>query len=165
MKKMIPILLILLLLSACGTQPTMETINDSLVGETPAVAKTLQVSLPENAAKPVMETDGGARLYDCGNYTLTTQTLPGGDLNGTLQSLTGFPTSDLAHMKTQQQGMDRYDCVWTTMGETGTQVCRGVILDDGNYHYAVTVQADATQSGSLREQWKQVLQSVTVKTD
>ena len=104
-------------------------------------------------------------LYDCGDYVLTTQIMQGGDLDSTLRQLTGFSGDDLAHMKTKQQGIDRYDCVWTAVGESGEQVCRAVILDDGSYHYTVAVMADATKTGGLNEQWRSVLNSVKLKTD
>ena len=164
MKKLLPIVLLVLMLMGCGAQPVFETVDDLQVNATEP-AKELQVDLPEEAASPVMEGDGGSRLYDCGDYVLTTQVLSGGDLDATLRQITGFATGDLAHMKTKQQGMDRYDCVWTAVGETGEQVCRAVVLDDGSYHYAVAVMADAADSGALTEQWREVLNSVKVKTD
>ena len=165
MKKLIPIVLCVLLLAGCGAQPTFETVNDLLPSGTPEPAKELVVSLPQEAATPAMEGENGVCLYECEDYVLTTQVLPGGDLDATLQQLTGFTTGDLAHMKTKQQGMDRYDCVWTAASETGEQVCRAVVLDDGSYHYAVAVMAEAAVSGDLTGQWQSVLRSVQVKTD
>lgn len=165
MKKLIPIVLLVLMLMGCGAQPVFETVDDMPVTGTPEPAKELQVDLPEEAASPAMEGENGVCLYECEDYVLTTQVLTGGDLDTTLRQLTGFATADLAHMKTKQQGIDRYDCVWTAMGESGEQVCRAVVLDDGSYHYAVAVMADAADSGKLTEQWRQVLNSVKIKTD
>ena len=165
MKKLLPIILTVLMLAGCGVQTTFETVDDLPVSGTPSPAKELELSLPKEAASPVMEGESGAYFYDCGDYVLTTQTLQGGDLDGTLRQLTGFSGDDLAHMKTKQQGMDRYDCVWTAVGESGEQVCRAVVLDDGCYHYTVSVMADAESAGGLAQQWQQVLSSVKIKTD
>lgn len=165
MKKLILFLLILLMLTGCAAQPTFETVDDLPVSQTAAPAKNLQISLPKNAAAPTMESEDGACFYDCGDYTLTTQIVPSGDLSGTLQQLTGFMTDNLSHMKTKQQNAERYDCVWTAAGEGGDTVCRAVVLDDGVYHYAVTVMADAEKSGQLLDQWKNILSSVSLSTD
>lgn len=165
MKKLLLLSLTLLMLTGCAARPTFETVDDLPVNGTPEPAKELQLSLPEEAASPVMEGENGSCLYDCEDYILTTQVLPGGDLDATLRQLTGFATADLAHMKTKQQGADRYDCVWTAVGESGEQVCRAVVLDDGSYHYAVAVMADATKSGALTEQWQKVLNSVKLNID
>lgn len=165
MKKLLPIVLLVLLLTGCAAQPTFETVDDLPVNATPGPAKELQVELPKQATSPTMEGEDGVCLYECEDYILTTQVLPGGDLDATLRQLTGFATADLAHMKTKQQGLDRYDCVWTAVGESGEQVCRAVVLDDGSYHYTVAVMADADKSGDLTEQWRTVLNSVQIKTD
>ena len=165
MKKLIPIILCVLMLMGCSVQPTFETVDDLPADGTPAPAKQLQISLPKEAATPVMEGEAGVCLYDCGDYLLTTQTLSGGDLDATMRQLTGFTVSDLSHMKTKQQNLDRYDCVWTAIGESGEQVCRAVVLDDGSYHYAVTVMADAQKAGDLLPKWQSLLRSVQLSID
>ncbi len=165
MKKFLLLVLVLLMLTGCGAQTVFETVDDLPVSGTTAEAKELLLSLPKEAASPVMQGDDGACLYDCGAYTLTTQVLPAGDLNGTLEKITGFTGENLSHMKTRQQNLDRYDCVWTCAGEGSDLVGRGVVLDDGAYHYAVTVMTDAQQAGELLSQWNTLLSSVKLSTD
>ena len=58
---------------------------------------------------------------------------------------------DAEIVKTVQDGQDRYDFVWTAAGEDGLQLGRACILDDGNYHYALTTMAQEETSGQLRE--------------
>lgn len=165
MKKLLLLVLILLMLTGCTAQPTFETVDDLPVSGQTVTAKELLLSLPKEAASPTMEGTDGACLYDCGEYTLTTQVLPAGNLDGTLQTITGFTGANLSHMKTKQQSLDRYDCVWTAAGEGGDVVGRAVVLDDGAYHYAVTVMADAEYAGELLGQWNTLLRSVKVSTD
>lgn len=164
MKKLLLLVLMLLMLTGCAAQPTFETVDDLPVSGQTAQAKELLLSLPDDAASPAMESEDGACLYDCGEYTLTTQVLPAGNLDGTLQTITGFTGANLSHMKTKQQSLDRYDCVWTAAGEGGDTVGRAVVLDDGAYHYAVTVMADAEHAGALLPQWKAILSSVQLGT-
>lgn len=165
MKKLFLIALAVLMLSGCGSQPVFETVDDLPVSGEPAQAKEIVVSLPKGASVPTLEGENNACLYDCGDYILTTHVFSGGDIDGTLQMLTGFPGANLSHMKTKQQNMDRYDCVWTAAGENGEEVGRAVVLDDGAYHYAVSVLADAELAGELLGQWKTVLNSVKLSTD
>ena len=40
------------------------------------------------------------------------------------------------------------------------QVGNAVILDDGNFHYAVSVMADADQAAKLEDTWQHILDSV-----
>ena len=165
MKKLLLIALAVLMLSGCTSQPVFETVDDLPVSGESAQAKEIILSLPKEASIPTLEGEDGACLYDCGDYILTTHIFSGGDLDGTLQQLTGFPGANLSHMKTKQQNLDRYDCVWTAAGENGEEVGRAVVLDDGVYHYAVSVLADAKAAGELLEQWKTVLKSVKLSTD
>ena len=165
MKKWIALLLTALLLCGCGAQPTFETVddNDSLVVS--ATSREILLDLPKEAAKPTMESAFGDCLYLCDGYTLSVQTLSGGDLGRTISAITGYPEGQLHPVQTKTADAARYDLVWTAAGEGGDQIGRAVILDDGVSHYAVTVMADADKSGKLREVWQDLLGSVTLSTD
>ncbi len=165
MKKIIAVLALGLLLTGCGGQQTLETVLDTY--ETPAAqARQVELLLPEDAA---LATIGGAdtgRLYLCDGYSVTVQTMGAGDLDRTLRQATGFAKEQLTVMETHVGDITRYDCVWSALGEEGEQTCRGVILDDGCYHYVVTVMADAQKAGELTETWNEILRSVTlINTD
>jgi VCBS repeat-containing protein len=68
-------------------------------------------------------------------------------------------------MHTKQAETDRYESVWSAVGEGEDQVGRLVILDDGNYHYAVTVMAPAETAGELTKTWQKLLNSAVISTD
>ncbi len=165
MKKGFVILVCALMLSGCGVQDTFETLADDDAVSAMATAAKVELRLPEEAAAPSMENEDGSKLYLCDGYTVTVQTLDGGDLGRTVQQVSGFSKEELTVMQTKKNGLDSYEMAWCAAGEGEDQICRGVILDDGKYHYAVTVMANYSQAGALRQTWQSILDSVTLSTD
>lgn len=161
MKCFLSVLMMALLLSGCKAEETMETIADEWAVPVMAQPKEISVSLPGEAAMPAVESDSG-RIYVCEDYEIVIQNYPSGDLNATVQELSGYSMKDLTVMATDQDGVDRYDFVWASAGEGGDQLGRAVILDDGEYHYtmAVTRSSDTTETSQIT--WSQVFQSFTL---
>ena len=161
MKCFLSVLMMALLLSGCKAEETMETIADEWAIPVMAQPKEISVSLPGEAAMPAVESDSG-RIYVCEDYEIVIQTYPSGDLNATIQELSGYSRDDLTIVETVQDGIDRYDFVWASAGEGGDQLGRAVILDDGEYHYtmAVTRSSDTTETSQIT--WSQVFQSFTL---
>lgn len=158
MKKCCVWLVLAVLLTGCGAQQTMETVADAYVQPVSATVQQVLVTLPEDAAAPVMESDAG-KLYLCDGYTLTLQTLQSGDLDKTLRDTTGFSRDELKLVETAQGDAKRYDCVWSAAGEAEDQVCRACVLDDGNYHYVLTATAGASEAGQLQQTWQELFRS------
>ena len=143
MKKYLVVLLSVLLLAGCGeTVPTAETIMDEW--EIPVAAKPREISLelPGEALVCAMESDAG-RLYFGDSYEIAVQTLPAGDLDATVEELTGFSRDRVTLLQSRQGEVDRWEFAWASAGETGERIGRGVLLDDGDYHYCMTVLQDA----------------------
>lgn len=161
MKCFLSVLMMALLLSGCKAEETMETIADEWAVPVMAQPKEISVSLPGEAAIPAVEGSSG-RIYVCEDYEIVIQTYPSGDLNATIQELSGYSRDDLTIVETVQDGIDRYDFVWASAGEGGDQLGRAVILDDGEYHYtmAVTRSSDTTETSQIT--WSQVFQSFTL---
>ncbi len=161
MKKWICLLWMGLLLTGCGAQQTYETLGD-VCDDLPVSAQAMEIAveLPREAASAVMEGDSAETLYFADGYTICLQTLEAGDLNKTLQTCTGFPKSKLNVLETNREGYNCYEAVWSCVGETGDQLGRIAVLDDGNYHYTVTVMADARSAGELSEQWQSLFRSL-----
>lgn len=163
MKKCWIIALALILLTGCGAQQTFETVTDDYAVSAAAPACKIGLSLPEEAAQTALHSQQEGSLYFCEDYTVAVQTLDGSDLDSTLRSVTGYGKDDLSLITTRRRGTDCYECVWTAAGETSQQVGRTVILDDGSYHYTVTVMADAEKAGQLRKTWDSLLGSFYLK--
>ena len=159
MKKWCILLVMLVFFSGCSRQKAMETVTDEWAQPVIAPHAQLSMWLPEEAVLETMDSDTGS-LYFCNGYTLTVQTLPSGDTEKTLKSLTGFGQEALSLMETEHNGIRRLDWVWTAMEEAGQQVCRGALLDDGNYHYCVTAMTDAASAAAMETEWSRIFTSM-----
>ena len=161
MKKLGFLLLAMLLLTGCGAPVDYETMADVYVqAELPMPAELL-VALPPDAAV-MTGADGSSKIWLCDGYTVTAQTLASGDLDATLRSVTGFGREQLSLVELQSGTLRRWEWVWTCAGEGGDQVCRGVILDDGAYHYVLSLQTDAQLAGELSEAWREIVGSFSL---
>lgn len=164
MKKLWIILACTLLLCGCSAEQTLETLSDTYFQ--PAKSpQEIDLTLPQEAAAQAVQSDKEEKLYLCDGYVLTVQTFSAGDLNDTLLQLTGRGRDQLTLLQTQQGEAKCYETVWSAAGETGDQIGRALVLDDGSYHYAVTVMADAGLAGQLSDTWQTVFDSVNLYTD
>lgn len=158
-KKIATALLLALLLSGCGAKETLETVADDIPLQ-PVLAQPAQISvrLPDNAVSPVLESDT-QQLYFCEDYEIAIETRSSGDLSGTITALTGFAPEQLTVMHTSPEGVDRYEFVWAAAGEDGDRLGRGVVLDDGSYHYCMSVLRDAENPKKSQVVWSDVFSS------
>ena len=152
------LILLGLILSGCAAEETFETVADELVVSASAQRRDIYVELPGEAASPAVESDAG-RLYLCGDYDIRVQILEGGDINGTVRSLTGFDMEDLTVVQTQRDQLPCYEFVFSSAGETGDQVGRGMIIDDGSWHYCLTVLGDAEKAAGNQVFWEDMFRS------
>ena len=126
-----------------------------------AEPKQIQFSLPEESVLPAMETESGS-LYLCSGYDVSTQILPGGDLDGTVRSVSGCGREELTVLETAAGEYRRLDFVWTVNSDEGEQVCRAAILDDGSYHYVLSAMTDADNAREYGEMWNGMFESFTL---
>lgn len=156
MKKVCCLLIFVLLLSGCRAEPTFETLQDVYAGQNISVPREVLLDLPEDIS--VIQNENG-KLYLCDGYDITVETFASGDLHQTIQTLTGFAPDSLTLLQTSVTDAQRYECVWSAAGEGGDMVGRAVVLDDGNYHYCVTVMASSDRAGELSDNWQTLLDS------
>ena len=158
MKRCVCAVLTVLFLCGCGAEETLETLSDEWIVPAMAQPRKISARLPEEALVPVLEQDD-RQLYMADGYELMLETLAAGDLDATIRHLSGYAREDLTVIETRQEDADRYDFVWTTAGETGQRLGRGVILDDGNYHYCLSVLRD---QGETLIVWRDVFGSFSL---
>ncbi len=158
MKKCCFLMILALFLCGCGAQATFETIADEQLSPVMARPREISVHLPEDAAIPTLESDA-QQLYICQDYEIMIEILSAGDLNATVQTISGYEKENLTIVETQQQELTRYEFVWASAGETGDRLGRAVILDDGDYHYCMSVLRDAESTGTSQVVWSDVFSS------
>ena len=161
MRKLLVVTVVALLLTGCGAAEVFEKVED--VPNAPAMGQEKQVilTLPESAAVPVVNADGG-RLFFCDGYDLTVQILPGGDLNRTVTTLCGYSAEQVRMVQTQRQGNKCYEWVWSAAGEGGDQVGRAMVISDGIYDYCVCAMADAVTAGVLDAEWSAIFEGIAL---
>ena len=142
MKRILLVLLMSLLLAGCAEAELGETVADVWQeAVTVAAPRETRLELPGEAVACAMESDTG-RLYFGDGYEVMVQTLSSGDLDATIRALTGFDREDITVLQSQSDPK-RWEFAWASAGEGGERLGRGVVLDDGNYHYCLTVLQDA----------------------
>ena len=156
-KKGLCLVFVCLLLGGCGTAETLETVSDEWVEPVIAPAREIRVWLPDQP-EPVAESATGT-LYITSDHEIYIQTLSGGDLDATIRSISGYGRDELTVIATEPQGLRRYDLVWTAAGEGGDRIGRAVIVDDGTYHYTMTVLRDAASVETDQIVWRTVFES------
>ena len=158
MKKQLLILCVAFLLGGCKGEETFETVEDMIPDQPVAAVQQFFVSMPQDATAPTFQNPDG-EIYFCTDYTISKQILEGGDMEKTIQTITGKNAEELELLKTQYETHDRYDFVWAAVGEEGLQLGRACILDDGNYHYTLTAMTGESQSQSTQEQIREMFAS------
>lgn len=161
MRKWFCLLTMILLLAGCRAEETFETVSDELMLPVMAAPGHISVQLPGETALPVIENDNG-RVYVCNDYEIVIQTMEAGDLEETVKVLSGHSRENLTVMETFTDGVSRYEFVWAAAGETGDQTGRAVVLDDGDYHYCMSVLCPAEAAEKSQINWDQVFSSFTL---
>ena len=158
MKKWTLLFVLLFFLTGCGARGDFETVGDVYAPEN-LTPKEVLLTLPSDAAAQTLAGDGG-KLYLCDGYSISVQTLEGGNLEETLRQVTGYSMDRLTLLETEKEGLRLYRCVWTAAGEGGDQIAQTAIIDDGNFHYAVTAMAHSEKAAALSAIWQEIFQSV-----
>ena len=148
----------MILLSGCKAEETMETVSDEWIVPAMAQPREVSVRMPEDLVLPVLEQEG-RQLYMGPNYEIMLETMAAGDLQATIRNLSGYEQEQLTILETDQGEWNRYEFVWTAVGEQGHRLGRAVILDDGDYHYCMTALRDAEESLIV---WQDVFQSFSL---
>lgn len=151
----------LLLLSGCAEPESFETLADEYIMPQQMPAQQTSLILAQEAVS-IESTLGEDRIYLCDDFCVMVQTFTAGDLDETIRSITGYRKENLTVMKRQTDGITSYECVWVSAGEAGDQVGRMMILDDGQYHYTLSVMAEADKAGELTDTWQLLFDSFAI---
>ena len=158
MKMICSMLLVVLMLAGCGASEVYETVTDELAVPASAQPREILFDLAQEPVLPVMESDGG-QLYICGDFDVMVQTMESGDLNATVYRISGFLPEELTLIQTASGEVEKYEFVWTSATDEGQLIGRATVLDDGNYHYALSATVDAELIEEYQEIWNGIFES------
>ena len=158
MKKLCLALALVLMLTGCAKPESFETMSDEYVEPQEIPAQQTSMLLDRESVSIQQGTDTD-KIYLCDGFCVMVQTFAAGDLDATIRSVTGYPRDKLVVMEREKDGIKSFECVWASAGEGGDQVGRMLLLDDGNYHYALSVMAEAEKAGELTETWQLIFDS------
>ena len=160
MRKLWIIPFVVLFLSGCNQNKSFETILDQPMENIVGEKMVIMVDMPDNASLEAMESNEECSVYICDDYTMTIYTTNAGDIHKTIQNATGFLPEHLDIIETNHEKTTQYICAWAAAGESGEQVGRCAVIDDGSYHYVLTAMADAENAGTLAQnEWLSVFRS------
>lgn len=158
MKVIVTLFLALLMLTGCTAAQVYETVTDEPVAAVSAQPREIRFDLAQEPILPAMES-GSGQLYLCGDFDVMVQTLDSGDLKDSVYRISGFTPEELTLIQTASGDVDKYEFVWTSVTEEGHQIGRATILDDGNYHYALSATVDAELIQEYQEIWNGIFES------
>ena len=156
--KILVLLMIVLMLTGCGPAQVYETVTDELVLPVSVQPREIRFDLAQEPVLPAMESEGGL-LYLCGDFDVMVQTLEAGDLNDTVYRISGFLPEELTLIQTGEGDVDKYEFVWTSATDGGHMIGRATVLDDGNYHYALSATVNADLIEEYQEIWNGIFES------
>ena len=160
MKKVCIALVISLFL--CGCTPTdLETMADTDTATAMAEPVEISITLPEDASLLTME-NPLSKYYFCQGYDVAVEVMKSGNLDESIQTITGYGKEELELVETNRNGISCYEMVWTTVGETGDCVGRLLVLDDNNYHYCVSALSSAESVANHADAWNALFASVSL---
>lgn len=163
LKKGIIWIMTALLLTGCAAEPVYETIGNVWDNPEPvASAASMEFSLPDGAEMEVLSEESGSKSYRVGNWELWTEVYPGGDVSATLEQVTGMDADALTVIQRQVGNMDCHETTWTTTDEEGVNVARAAVIDDGNYHYCISLMVPEEDAQEVGNFFEEILYSVNL---
>ena len=156
MKKWMTVFICAIMLTGCAA-PTFETLGDIPHQQVAAtVPRKVVLELPEEAVLSVWENEANT-MYLCRDFSAHLQTLEAGDLQGSIRQLCGYERENLTVVESRCGDHNRYEWVWIAAGEGGDEICRCTLLDDGDFHYALTLTASSFDAGALAQTWNEIM--------
>lgn len=163
MKRILLCLMVGMMLGGCASEPVYETIGNAMEDTRPVSAPgTIELTLPEDAQMQVIDDEYGSKSYRIGDWEVWTQICDGGDINATLEQLTGISAEALTVMEYRLQDMPCSEVAWITTTDEGSLVCRTAVLDDGNYHYCISLMMPEEEAEVLGESFGALLEGAVI---
>ncbi len=165
-KKLIAVLMMLVLLTACGAETKSETVEDGLL-DVKSKPYTIVISVPEDVTQ---ETFGDAEQgcwYEAadGSYTITTEILDATTVEEGIEAISGIPADRLNVMELHHRPMPEYHFAWASAGEEQDTVSRCAMIASEDYYYVLTVNHRPGLGETQRKMVEQVFSSFCLAAD
>lgn len=148
MKKLVWLLALVMLCGCAGAGEPSETLGpEACQAPEPAPPEKISVWVPEEAALQTGEQEQ-PRIYVWDDCELRLETRPAGDLKGTLAALTGQDADRLTVVGREIEGQNRYQTVFSAVGEEGITLGRCMVAEAGEYFYCVSLLSPAEQDSA-----------------
>lgn len=145
----IMLLLVFIMFGGCQKGEDLEVIADDWKETLVQEPAHVQFNVPDDVSLEVMSGNDW-KVYQGDYYQILVQHYPSGDLDRTLKDICGYTKEDLTVIEITGEDIDKYLFGWSAVSEEGELVGRCAVLDDGRFHYCLSVLVNAEKSGELR---------------
>ena len=155
---------LILLLSACSVKEnfSIECVYDAL--EAPELpCFRIEAELPQHAILTLSEDEGRRAVFSHADYTITEEIFPASSWDAAFLHITGRNAESLKPILAGNFPFEKYRCTWSVAGENGTQLWQSIIVCDGSYYYAVSVECAAEQAAGYDKIFSALLSGVQLE--
>lgn len=164
MKKYVALfsLFLIVTLTACAVkEESADCVNDSC-DVPPLPAFCLNAPLPDDTVMAAMTEDGQRIFYVHDRFTICKEAICASSADEAFRLLTGRTQEELKPVTVMQFPMEEYRYACTAAGETGAEVCTGVLFFDGTHGYSLQITCDAETEKIYRDVFSDLLAKTTL---
>ena len=146
------------------------TVNTNLTKE--CVSDTIEVisvpdsyidsDVPQGSVLSLSREDGRYALFTHPDYEITQEIFSADSIDDAFVHISGKTAGELRPFSLESFPLKKYRYTWTTAGETGTQLCQGLLIYDGTYFYSITIQCKAEKAVIHADSFSDLLSGATL---
>ncbi len=136
-----------------------ECISDTLEQEE-LPGMYIESDIPQGASLSMSREDGRCAVFTHADYEIIQEIFRADSWDGAFQHISGRNSEDLKRFLAGNFPYEKYRCTWSVVGEGGTRLCQSVILYDGHFYYAVSVDCAAEKTNVYEEVFSDLLSGV-----
>ncbi len=153
------VLLAVVLLAGCQARD-YETLSDAYVEQQPQPGELFFLVPADGTVMTCSQP--GEELYLWEGCTLSVRRRTAGDLDATLREVTGYGREALSPLQWEENGLDYTACAYVCAGEGGDRLGRTLVLDDGAWHYCLTLLVEADRAEEYSSLWENLKSTASI---
>lgn len=144
-----------------NTNLTRECVADTIdIPEQPSMY--IASDIPQGAALSISREDGRCAVFSHPDYEIIQEIFSAESWEDAFLHVSGRGSRQLKPLLAGNFPHEKYRCTWTAAGEKGTDLCQCVIIFDGSFYYAISVQCAADKAGSYADSFSDLLSGATL---